>query len=150
MGVIGQNAPGQPRKVLETTLGPLEERLEQQVLQHVVAAEVEDIRDLRAQQCDVGEVLIRTHADVGTTARTGAQRRCNEKEGAPDGDELDRVEVTAFLRKAEDARTVRRIALRPWPRDGVLPLERLQRLRRRNQQRATEQRGKNRDHCKWS
>ena len=64
--VVRHRAARQQREVFHAVARHLEQRLEQQMLQRVVATDVDDERNARADLPDVREALVRADSDVRT------------------------------------------------------------------------------------
>src|ERR1043166_8580967 len=57
-------------EIVEPVPRQREDRLEEQMLEEIVAPDVDDERDLRPHGGDVGEVLVRSDADVCAAVRS--------------------------------------------------------------------------------
>ncbi len=108
LDAIGHRPAGQHAEILGAIPRLGEQRLEQQVQQQVVAAQIDDERDGRANGGDVREVLIGSDADVGAAARAGGLQRGNDLEvRLLVRDQIVGVEFALRFRELLDARSER-------------------------------------------
>ena len=68
----------QPRHEIGAIVGHLDDRLVHQVLEHVLAADVDDERHARMERRDVGEVLIGPHAEIHAVGRHALRELGND------------------------------------------------------------------------
>ncbi len=99
----GPRAREQPRHEVGAIVGHLDDRLVHEVLHHVLAADVDDERHARLERGDVGEVLVRSDAEVDAVWRHAFSELGDHflKSGFV-RDEIVRTEEAVRLREVDD------------------------------------------------
>ena len=145
--IVRHRAPRQQRQVLHPVPRHLEQRLEQEVLEEVVAANVDDERNARPDLRHVREVLIGPDADVRAAGDADPPHAAEHVEVRRlVGDQIVGVEVPAGLRDPRRERRERRIAeggrrvLRRAVRDRALRAMSRFRKRKEREQRGPKER----------
>jgi len=102
----GRHGPAeQMPEVFDAAVRDVEQRLEEQVQQQVVAADVDDEGDRRPHFADVGKILIGTDADVGAAANTAPLQLGHDLQvRALVRDQIVGVEVAGALRQGGNRR----------------------------------------------
>ena len=100
----------QPQQILEPVVRRHEQRLEEQMLEHVVATHVEHERHARANQRDVRKVLVGSDADIDAAANAYLRELAGDlKVGCLVRDDVVGVEVAAAFGEARDDAGERRV-----------------------------------------
>jgi hypothetical protein len=95
----------QEAEIFETVARQREEGFEEQVLEQVVAPDVDDEGDRRTYELDVREVLIGADPEVYASVRADlAQLACDLEVGLLVGDDVVGIEIAAGLREARNER----------------------------------------------